>query len=118
MLAEYENIHLEKGLSGAQDMKAREETSGGVPLEIQLLGTLKVRIHGSPLPHLRSRQAQWLLGLLALRSPAETERGWLASLLWPESSGEQALYNLRRNLTDLRQALGPERDRLTSPSAR
>ena len=46
------------------------------------------------------------------------DRGALAATLWPESDAEQALYNLRRNLTDLRTVLGVQGDRLLSPSPR
>jgi predicted ATPase/DNA-binding SARP family transcriptional activator len=45
-------------------------------------------------------------------------RDWLAGLLWRDSSSAQALYNLRRNLTDLRDALGPEAHRLQTPTSR
>ena len=88
------------------------------PLEIRLFGTFDARVHGEPMPHLRSRAGQWLLALLVLRHGDPVERAWLAGTLWPDSDEEKALYNLRRNLTDLRQALGPEAYRLESPTAR
>ena len=78
-----------------------------------MLGGFAAHVHGKPLARLRSRQGQRLLGLLVLRGNRESERDWLAATLWPDSSPTQALYNLRRNLTDLRQALGPEGNRLS-----
>jgi class 3 adenylate cyclase/DNA-binding SARP family transcriptional activator len=88
------------------------------PLEIQLFGPLDARCHGIPLPNLRTRKGQWLLALLVLRAGREVERDWLSGLLWPESPESPTRANLRRSLTDLRQALGPEACRLHSPSAR
>ena len=68
------------------------------------------------MPPLRSRKGHHLLALLALRAGREVQRDFLAGTLWPESDQAQAYYNLRRCLTDLRQALGVHADRLQSPS--
>ena len=87
-------------------------------LEIRLFGTFQILVHGEPAPPLRSRQGQALFGLLVLRHASETNREWLASTLWPDSSEAQARYNLRRNLTDLRRSLGSESGRLLSPAPR
>jgi predicted ATPase/DNA-binding SARP family transcriptional activator len=59
-----------------------------------------------------------LLALLALRAGREIERDWLAALLWPESPPERATHSLRMSLKDLRQALGSQAYRLTSPTPR
>jgi predicted ATPase/DNA-binding SARP family transcriptional activator len=88
-----------------------------VPVAVRLLGPLDIRVHGQPLPRLRSQSGQWLLALLALRHGRAVEREWLAGTLWPESSQSQGAANLRRTLTDLRGALGPEAVRLRSPSS-
>jgi predicted ATPase/DNA-binding SARP family transcriptional activator len=88
------------------------------PLELRFFGPFAARVGGSPLPPLRTRKGQWLLALLALRSPRPVEREWLAATLWPESLGEQSLASLRRTLTDLRNALGPEEARIEAPTAR
>jgi len=87
-------------------------------LAIRLFGPLDVRVNDRPLRPLRSRKGQGLLALLILRRDREVRRDWLAGTLWPESSQEQALANLRRTLTDLRRALGPAAGRLrsTTPS--
>src|SRR5882724_11832206 len=76
------------------------------PLTIQLFGPMDVQCHGAPLPRLRSRNGLWLLALLTLRHGREVERAWLAGTLWPDSEESLALYNLRRELTHLRRALG------------
>ncbi len=85
-------------------------------LEIRLLGPFEVRIDGKPLAPLRARKEHWLLALLALRLDQPVERDWLAGTLWPESAQHQALYNLRENLANLRRTLGPEAQRIASPS--
>lgn len=86
------------------------------PLELRLFGPFHARLHGRPLPPLRSRRGQWLLTLLALRHDREVEREWLAGTLWPDSDTPQALSSLRRALTDLRHVLGDQAGRLHSPT--
>jgi DNA-binding SARP family transcriptional activator len=81
-----------------------------------MFGPLQVELDGQPLPRLRSRKGHWLLALLVLRHDREVERAWLAGSLWPDSSGTQALTNLRNSLLDLRRALGPQARRLRAPS--
>ncbi len=88
------------------------------PLHLRLFGAFDAQINGCPLPRLRSRKGQELLTLLVLRQGRYTERTWLASVLWPESTESQALANLRLSLTDLRKALGGEANRLHAPTPR
>ncbi|MCA1596905.1 MAG: hypothetical protein LC772_10850, partial [Chloroflexi bacterium] len=85
-------------------------------LELRLLGCFETRVDGARVREPRSRVGKWLLALLALRSPREIERTRLAATLWPDSGEQEALYNLRRNLSDLRRVLGPEAGRIQSPS--
>jgi predicted ATPase/DNA-binding SARP family transcriptional activator len=92
--------------------------SAGSPLSIRLFGPCEVRVHGVPLPRLRSRKGYWLLALLALRRGAQVDRAWLAAILWPDSPEPQALGSLRISLKDLRGALGVEASRLRSPTSR
>ena len=89
-----------------------------ISLALHIFGPFEVFVNGKRLPPPRSQAGQWILAWLALHQDRPVERVWLASLLWPDSSHEQALYNLRRNLTDLRQLLGGEADRLTTPTPR
>ncbi len=70
------------------------------------------------MPPLRSRREQWLLALLVLRHDKDTSRDWLASTLWPDNTDEQALFYLRKGLSNLRKALGLEAARLLSPTPR
>ncbi len=58
------------------------------PLTIRLFGPFEASVHGQPLPRLRSRKGQWLLGLLTLCHGCELERAWLAGTLWPNSAEE------------------------------
>src|SRR5207247_7683645 len=87
-------------------------------LSLRLFGTFEARVHGSPLPHVRTRRGEWLLALLALRAGQEVERGWLAWTLWPQSREAQALTNLRESLYDLRRAAGAAAPCLLSPTPR
>src|SRR5262249_52925426 len=86
------------------------------PLTITLFGPFAVSVRGQPLPRLRSRSLEWLLALLALRKGRPISRAALAGMLWPESRQERALLNLRGGLVELRRALGPEAERLRSPT--
>jgi DNA-binding SARP family transcriptional activator len=86
------------------------------PLVVCLFGPFDVRVNGNPLPRLRSRKGQSLLALLTLRHGREVERAWLAGMLWPDRPTSAALATLRRDLTDLRRALGTEAGRLHSPT--
>jgi predicted ATPase/DNA-binding SARP family transcriptional activator len=93
-----------------------------VPLSIHLLGAFEVRVRGAAMRSGRTRSVDWLLALLVLRQGRGYPQGgwisrsWLAGTFWPESREAQALSNLRRNLMDLREALGPEADRLRTPN--
>ena len=88
------------------------------PLEIKLFGAMEVQVNGVPLPPLRSRKELWLLALLALQNGRPVKRARLAQELWPfpDHAVDQAAYNLRRGLTNLRKALGTEAYRLQSPT--
>ena len=85
-------------------------------LEIRLFGGFAVRVAGKALPSLRSRREQWLLALLALRHDKDTSREWLATTLWPDNDEQQALFYLRKALSNLRKALGNESARVVTPS--
>ena len=78
------------------------QTGEPVSLEIRLFGSFDVRIGGCPPARPLSRKGLYLLALLALRHDRYVERAWLAGTLWPESSENQALWNLRQCLFHLR----------------
>src|SRR5437763_11132705 len=84
-------------------------------MRLQLFGAFSMDVDGRRLPPLRSRKGHWLLALLALQRGRELDRISLAGLLWSDSSHAQALYNLRRALTELRDVLGSAAPRLCSP---
>ena len=84
---------------------------------IRLFGGFELLQNHVPLPRTRTRTEKWLLALLVLRANQEVERTWLAGTFWPDTSPEQALNNLRRSLSNLRQVLGEEAYRLLSPTA-
>lgn len=83
-------------------------------LALRLFGVFSLYIHGREISSL-SRAAKEVLALLVLRGENDTARPWLAGILWPEGTHDRVLYNLRRTLSELRAALGPERNRLLAP---
>jgi DNA-binding SARP family transcriptional activator len=87
-------------------------------LTLRLLGSFQVRVNGADPARTRSRKAQRLLALLALRAGCEVERSWLAGTLWPDHSTSAALTLMRRELTDLRRALGPAARLIAAPTPR
>jgi predicted ATPase/DNA-binding SARP family transcriptional activator len=102
----------------ADEVEGRMSEANGqvIPLVIRLFGACEAWVEGAPLPRLRSRQGLWLLALLALRQERDVSRTWLQATLWPDSLPEQAAYNLRRSLSDLRHALGAQAVRVLSPT--
>lgn len=87
-------------------------------LTLRFFGPPEVRCSdGELLPTLRTRKGLWLLALLVLRAGKTVERLWLAGQLWPDTPTEGGLANLRRSLTDLRGALGPDATRISSPTS-
>jgi len=90
------------------------DSQTALPLKIRLFGSVEVEVRGEALPKLRSRSELWLLALLALQQDRPVSRMWLAQSLWPfpDHAADQAAYNLRRALTNLRKALGAESYRL------
>jgi len=88
------------------------------PFEAHLFGSFEMRLEGRPLPALRSKRETWLLALLLLHHTRDTSREWLASTLWPENTEEQALFYLRKALSNVRKALGSQSERLKSPTPR
>jgi predicted ATPase/tetratricopeptide (TPR) repeat protein len=87
-------------------------------LTLRLLGSPSFWVNGTPLTGLRYPQGRKLLAYLALQKGRPVERAYLAGLFWPETDPAQALFYLRRTLSDLRKALGPESTRLLSPTPR
>ena len=87
-------------------------------LDIQLFGETKVTVAGTQVVEMPSRRALWLLAILGLREGRPIERTKLAGLLWPDSSDDAALHNLRQTLAGLRRVLGPVKDCIESVSPR
>jgi DNA-binding SARP family transcriptional activator len=94
-------------------------------LSVEELPALSLRLFGQAeafcggiSTQLPSRRAGWLLAILALREGQPIERQSLAGLVWPDSSDDGALHNLRQTLAGLRRALGPAAELLTAVSPR
>ena len=79
-------------------------------LQIKLLGTFIITSDRVPLTSIDMPRLQSLLAYLVQHHGVPQSRTRLASLLWPDSTEEQAHTNLRNLLYKLRQAL-PESDR-------
>lgn len=74
-------------------------------LHIKLLGEFAFRAGNEPVRGITPRQ-QSLLAYLILHRDAPQPRRRLAFLFWPDTGESQALTNLRRELHNLRRALG------------
>lgn len=101
-----------------QPIQPNAKTEKRTALEIRLFGGFDVRIAGEPMPPLRYRKEQGLLALLVLRHDRDVPRDWLAATFWPDNEESQALFYLRKSLSNLRKALGAEAARLQSPTTR
>ena len=74
-------------------------------LELTLLGSPEVRLHGQPVTGFRSTKAQALLFYLAL-AHRPLQRGMLVALFWADQDESQARVNLNQTLSNLRKLLG------------
>jgi serine/threonine protein kinase len=74
------------------------------PLHISLLGDFRLISGETPITSIDSPRLQSLLAYLALRRTAPQPRSRLAFLMWPDSTDEQALTNLRNAVHKLRHA--------------
>ena len=77
-------------------------------LYVSLLGEQDISEDGTSVQAVSSR-AVALVAFLALHAGAPQPRQRIAGTFWPESTGGQALTNLRRELHNLRQILGRDR---------
>ena len=87
-------------------------------LKISLFGSFHLTIAGEAVSAPRARIAGWVLTLLILRRGGEVDRHWLSETLWTHAEEASALFNLRRNLSELRKMLGSESGRVQSPTPR
>jgi predicted ATPase/DNA-binding SARP family transcriptional activator/Tfp pilus assembly protein PilF len=73
-------------------------------LELNLLGPTAILQDGKPLKGLQTRKTEAMLIYLACSTRAHA-REWLADFFWDDRPPDQALANLRANLSRLRKAL-------------
>src|SRR3954467_4896133 len=76
-------------------------------LHVSLLGEQAIIDDGGGV-RTRSPRTVALVAFLATHAGSPQPRQRIAGLFWPESTDAQALTNLRRELHNLRQVLGPE----------
>jgi DNA-binding SARP family transcriptional activator len=74
--------------------------------QVALLGDQTIVDPATGAVRTRSTHTTTLLAYLVTRHPAAQSRQRIAELFWPDSTGTQALTNLRRELHHLRAALG------------
>lgn len=78
---------------------------------VDLLGNFNVVSESNVRPTFRSRSVRLLLALLCLSPNQRASRFALQEALWPESEGDRQAQNLRKAVSDLRDALAQESDR-------
>ncbi len=77
-------------------------------LRISLLGEQIIEDDETGETRSRSSRALALVGRLAVHAGTPQSRQQIAGVFWPDSTDEQALTNLRRELHHLRRLLGPD----------
>lgn len=86
-------------------------------LQIELLGHFRLSYNGVPVSGISTARQQSLLAYLLLHRTYPQPRQQIAFVFWPDSTDEQALTNLRRELHHLRRAL-PKADKFLSSSGK
>ena len=83
-------------------------------LRIRLLASLELTWGDTTLSPPLSTKACSLLAYLILHHESPITRGWLVGIFWPERSNARARRALSQALWQIRRALGPAADRLTT----
>jgi DNA-binding SARP family transcriptional activator/tetratricopeptide (TPR) repeat protein len=73
--------------------------------DLKLFGEFRLVRDGVTIAPLRARSRQLLLAYLAINAGKVIDRSFLASILWPDSTEQQARTNLRHMLHSMRRAL-------------
>jgi hypothetical protein len=81
---------------------------------IRMIGVFEVRDEAGRDCTPRGAKSRALLAMLAQTQGYRRPRRWLEARLWSDRGQEQASGSLRQALTELRKALGPLADRLSS----
>jgi DNA-binding SARP family transcriptional activator/uncharacterized protein YndB with AHSA1/START domain len=76
-------------------------------LALELFGSFRAAVDGTPLTGFRSDKARALLAYLAVEGDRPHARSTLATLLWPDMLDEAARGNLRKTLHRLQETLSP-----------
>ena len=87
-------------------------------LKICLFGSPSVEVDGVDVTSRMAKKVLWLLALLVLSEGRPRPREYFSGHLWPDCDEGQALYNLRRALSQLRSHLGKCADRIELVSPR
>ena len=96
----------------AQVIEGSEWVSGRGKSQLALYGRFRfVGPDGCDLAP-KSAKSQTLIALLATSEKGGRGRLWLQKRLWPSSGSDKAAVSLRQSLSEVRRALGEERDLL------
>src|SRR5689334_16519712 len=87
-----------------------KERPPAATLELWLLGTFQVALHGSEVTGFRTDKMRALLAYLCLEAAHPHRREALMGLLWPDQPDEAASTNFRQALFKLRQILDEQGD--------
>ena len=91
-----------------------KQGQAGRKMFIRMIGVFEVRDEAGQDRTPRGAKARALLALLARTPGHRRPRRWLEARLWSDRGQEQASGSLRQALTEVRKALGPLAERLTS----
>jgi DNA-binding SARP family transcriptional activator len=96
-----------------QNLTAREQRAApppNAPLEIRLLGSLRVICHGQPVPEAAwgTEKAKAMLAYLLWKSPSGVTREELTTALWPDRTAQETADVFHVTLHRLRRVLEPE----------
>ncbi len=88
-----------------------------LPIELHLLGTFTLEVNGLAVDGV-PKPVQELLAHLAVAGSNGVDRVETATKIWPDVDDERGLFYLRRALSQLRSALGSQRERLQATGER
>ncbi len=109
-VAEPELPKLDKKSSPKAAVQVSEAKAEGIPLEVLLLGPLKVRIGQNLITDRawRTSKAKELFAYLVTRPDGSATRDELLEVLWPDLAIDSSVSNFHFTLHSLRRALEPE----------
>ncbi len=100
--------YLDAGRWGSVGLRNIIEGKPVPTLELSFFGTCAVALAGPPRRDLRGAKHRALFALLATAPMGRRSRAYLQDMLWGAADYDSGHQNLRRALSDLRKAMGPD----------